>query len=93
MESYLAGEVDEVYLVYNRVPLGGGRSGSTRQQLLPIQADAAARRGAGAAAGAGDYIFEPQPRGVLGALLPRLRRAPRSTARCSNRSPASTARA
>jgi F-type H+-transporting ATPase subunit gamma len=71
MESYLAGETDEVHLIYNEFRSVAVQR-VTRQQLLPIQADAAAGGGAGAAAGGGgDYIYEPSPEAILGALLPR----------------------
>ncbi len=67
MESYLAGETDEVHLIYNEFRSVAVQR-VTRQQLLPIvQADVQA----GAAAGGGDYIYEPSPEAILGALLPR----------------------
>ena len=69
MESYLAGETDEVYLIYNEFRSVAVQR-VTRQPLLPIQAEAAGG-GAGAAAGGGDYIYEPSPEAILGALLPR----------------------
>jgi F-type H+-transporting ATPase subunit gamma len=70
MESYLAGETDEVHLIYNEFRSVAVQR-VTRQQLLPIQADTAAGGGAGAEAGGGDYIYEPSPEAILGALLPR----------------------
>ncbi len=67
MESYLAGETDEVHLIYNEFRSVAVQR-VTRQQLLPIvQADVQA----GAAAAGGDYIYEPSPEAILGALLPR----------------------
>ena len=78
MQSYLAGETDEVYLLYNEFRSVAVQR-VTRQQLLPIQAEAAGGR-AGAAAGGGDYIYEPSPEAILGALLPR-----HVTRRCSAR--------
>jgi F-type H+-transporting ATPase subunit gamma len=69
MDSYLAGETDEVHLIYNEFRSVAVQR-VTRQQLLPIQADAAAGEGAGAAGGE-DYIYEPSPEAILGALLPR----------------------
>ena len=67
MQSYLAEEVDEVSLMYNEF-----RSVAVqrvkRQQLLPIEADAA-ESGHGTAGG--DYIFEPSPDAILASLLPR----------------------
>ena len=66
IQSYLAEETDEVYLLYNEF-----RSVAVqrvkREQLLPIAAEA----GAEGAAATGDYIYEPSPEGILAALLPR----------------------
>jgi F-type H+-transporting ATPase subunit gamma len=68
MQEYLAGEVDEVHLIYNEF-----RSVAVqrvkREQLLPIE-PAATPDGEGEAA-AGDYIYEPSPEAILAALLPR----------------------
>jgi F-type H+-transporting ATPase subunit gamma len=68
MQEYLAGEVDEVHLMYNEF-----RSVAVqrvkREQLLPIE-PAATPDGEGEAA-AGDYIYEPSPEAILAALLPR----------------------
>jgi F-type H+-transporting ATPase subunit gamma len=68
MQEYLAGEVDEVHLMYNEF-----RSVAVqrvkRDQLLPIE-PAATPDGEGEAA-AGDYIYEPSPEAILAALLPR----------------------
>jgi F-type H+-transporting ATPase subunit gamma len=67
MQSYLAEEVDEVSLMYNEF-----RSVAVqrvkRQQLLPIEAEAA-EPGHGTAGG--DYLFEPSPDAILASLLPR----------------------
>jgi F-type H+-transporting ATPase subunit gamma len=64
IQSYLAEETDEVYLLYNEF-----RSVAVqrvkREQLLPIAA------GAEGEAATGDYIYEPSPEGILAALLPR----------------------
>src|SRR5205823_14311397 len=64
MAEYLAGEVDEVWLLYNEF-----RSVTVqrpvRTQLLPIP-----RTESDAAEGV-DYIYEPGPEAILGALLPR----------------------
>jgi F-type H+-transporting ATPase subunit gamma len=68
MTDYLAGEVDEVHLIYNEFRSVAVQH-VTRQQLLPIPAEEAAA-GAGDAA-AGEYIFEPSPDAILAALLPR----------------------
>jgi F-type H+-transporting ATPase subunit gamma len=68
MHEYLAGEVDEVHLMYNEF-----RSVAVqrvkREQLLPIE-PAATPEGQGDGAG-GDYIYEPSPETILAALLPR----------------------
>ncbi len=68
MQSYLAGEVDEVHLIYNEF-----RSVAVqrvkRERLLPIEADAVEAGEAGT--GGGDYIYEPAPDAILAALLPR----------------------
>ena len=57
MADYLAGETDEVHLIYNEFRSVAVQR-VTRQQLLPIEAEAVA--GGGDAAG-GEYIFEPGP--------------------------------
>ena len=66
MQEYLAGEVDEVHLMYNEF-----RSVAVqrvrREQLLPIEPAEAAGEGEAA----GDYIYEPSPEAILAALLPR----------------------
>jgi F-type H+-transporting ATPase subunit gamma len=66
MQEYLAGEVDEVHLMYNEF-----RSVAVqrvkREQLLPIEPTPAAGEGEAA----GDYIYEPSPEAILAALLPR----------------------
>ena len=66
MQEYLAGEVDEVHLMYNEF-----RSVAVqrvrREQLLPIEPTQAAGEGEVA----GDYIYEPSPEAILAALLPR----------------------
>ena len=68
MQEYLAGEVDEVHLMYNEF-----RSVAVqrvkREQLLPIEPETVGQ-GEGEAA-AGDYIYEPSPEAILAALLPR----------------------
>ena len=67
MQSYLSEDVDEVSLMYNEF-----RSVAVqrvkRQQLLPIEAEAA-EPGHGTAGG--DYLFEPSPDAILASLLPR----------------------
>ena len=66
MQQYLAGEVDEVHLIYNEF-----RSVAVQrpvlEQLLPIpRAEAWEGR-----ATTGDYLYEPSPEAILGDLLPR----------------------
>jgi len=67
MQEYLAGEVDEVHLIYNEF-----RSVAVQrvklEQLLPIEPAEATegQRDAG-----GDYIYEPNPEAILASLLPR----------------------
>ena len=67
MQEYLAGEVDEVHLMYNEF-----RSVAVqrvkREQLLPIEPGEA---GNGQGEAVGDYIYEPSPEAILAALLPR----------------------
>jgi len=70
MQEYLAGEVDEVHLIYNEF-----RSVAVqrvkREQLLPIESADAADGQGGPEGAAGDYIYEPSPEAILAALLPR----------------------
>jgi F-type H+-transporting ATPase subunit gamma len=70
MQEYLAGEVDEVHLMYNEF-----RSVAVqrvkREQLLPIESAAASEGEGGAEGATGDYIYEPSPEAILAALLPR----------------------
>jgi F-type H+-transporting ATPase subunit gamma len=67
MQDYLAGDTDEVHLIYNEF-----RSVAVqrvrRALLLPIEPEAVP---AGAAAPGGDYLYEPSPGAILAALLPR----------------------
>ncbi|HZP39465.1 MAG TPA: ATP synthase F1 subunit gamma [Methylomirabilota bacterium] len=69
MKEYLAGEIDEVHLMYNEF-----RSVAVqrvkRAQLLPIEPETGPD-GEGDEAAAGDYIYEPSPDAILAALLPR----------------------
>ena len=66
MEQYLAGEVDEVHLIYNEF-----RSVTVqrpvREQLLPIPRG----EGDGGDSAPVAYIFEPSPEAILSDLLPR----------------------
>ncbi len=66
VQQYLAGEIDEVHLVYNEFRSVAAQR-PVRVQLLPIP------RGAAEAAEAApaDYIYEPSPAAILGDLLPR----------------------
>jgi F-type H+-transporting ATPase subunit gamma len=68
INAYLAEEVDEVHLMYNEFRSVAVQR-ATRQQLLPIQAEAAAGDEHGA--GGGEYIFEPSADAILASLLPR----------------------
>ena len=67
MADYLAGEIDEVHLIYNEFRSVAVQR-VTQQRLLPIEAEAVA--GGGDAVG-GEYIFEPGPDAILASLLPR----------------------
>ncbi len=66
MQQYLAGEVDEVYLIYNEFRSVAVQR-PVREQLLPIPR---AEDGAGTGADV-DYVYEPNPETNLGDLLPR----------------------
>src|SRR5438552_12737574 len=66
MQQYLAGEVDEVYLIYNEFRSVAVQR-PVREQLLPIPR---AEDGAGTGADV-DYVYEPNPETILGDLLPR----------------------
>jgi F-type H+-transporting ATPase subunit gamma len=65
MAQYVEGEVDEVHLIYNEFQSVAVQR-PVRPQLLPIP-----RAEAGAAGQPADYIYEPSPGAILGALLPR----------------------
>ena len=67
MKEYLAGEVDEVHLMYNEFRSVAVQR-ATREQLLPIEPEESAE---GQGEVAGDYIYEPSPEAILAALLPR----------------------
>lgn len=69
MQDYLAGEVDQVLLVYAAF-VSTVNQRPTTIQVLPVQAPAADGAGDGQAREI-DYIFEPSPEAVLGELLPR----------------------
>ena len=65
MADYLAGDTDEVHLIYNEFRSVAVQR-VARRQLLPIEAEAA-----GGEAATGEYIFEPGPDAILASLLPR----------------------
>ena len=69
VEQYVAGEIDEVHLIYNEF-----RSVTVqrpvRQEILPI-ARAAVRSAEGQTAPSVDYLYEPSPAAILDGLLPR----------------------
>lgn len=67
MKEYLAGEVDEVHLMYNEFRSVAVQR-ATREQLLPIEREEVAE---GQGEAAGDYIYEPSPEAILASLLPR----------------------
>jgi F-type H+-transporting ATPase subunit gamma len=64
MQEYLAGEVDEVWLLYNEFR-SVALQRPVRVQLLPIP------RTATGETESVDYIYEPGPEEILGELLPR----------------------
>jgi F-type H+-transporting ATPase subunit gamma len=64
---YVAGEVDEVYLVYTEF-VSALRQRSQVRRILPLGAGDADKDGGEPGMG---YIFEPDPEQLLGALLPR----------------------
>jgi len=70
VELYLEGTVDEVNLIYTRF-YSALRQVPVVERLLPIAGSQQKDGEAGAAAAAGDYIYEPSPAAVLQALLPR----------------------
>jgi len=71
MQQYLDGEVDEVWLVYNEFRSVAVQR-PVREQLLPIPPKAeGAPDAASSDAPAVDYLYEPNPRAILGELLPR----------------------
>jgi F-type H+-transporting ATPase subunit gamma len=66
MQQYLDGEVDEVHLVYNEFRSVVSQR-PVREQLLPIPSKAEGEADAGTV----DYLYEPSPKAILDALLPR----------------------
>src|SRR5262245_34240494 len=65
MQQYLAGDVDEVHLIYNEFR-SVALQRPVRDQLLPIPPEP----GAGDTT-AVDYLYEPSPQAILSHLLPR----------------------
>jgi F-type H+-transporting ATPase subunit gamma len=70
MAQYLAGELDEVDLIYNEFRSVAVQR-PVRQQLLPIPRSAAVAGSPPPPAVAVDYLYEPSPEAILGDLLPR----------------------
>ena len=64
MEAYEKGEADQVDVVYARF-VNAGRQEATLRRVLPVEPPEGAREVAA------DFIYEPEPRDVLDALLPR----------------------
>jgi F-type H+-transporting ATPase subunit gamma len=64
MEQYERGEADQVDVVFARF-ISAGRQEATLRRVLPVEPPEAA------APVAADFIYEPEPRAVLDALLPR----------------------
>jgi F-type H+-transporting ATPase subunit gamma len=66
MKAFTSGQVDEVWLAYNKF-VSVIRQNITFEQLLPIQPPEADPEADGAAT---DYLYEPDAAGLLAALLP-----------------------
>jgi F-type H+-transporting ATPase subunit gamma len=64
MEQYENGEVDQVDLVYAQF-ISAGRQRAVARRLLPLEVPEATGKLAA------DFIYEPEPKDVLDALLPR----------------------
>ena len=64
MEQYESGDVDRVDVVFSHF-ISAGRQQATVRQLLPIEVPDAT------AALAANFLYEPEPKDVLDALLPR----------------------
>lgn len=70
--NFLAGEADEVHLVYGRFHSVAVQR-PDREHLLPVKPlaeDDESAEGAGESAAAGDYIYEPSPTEIMEVLLP-----------------------
>ena len=65
MQDYIAGEVDEVHLMYNEFRSVAVQH-PVRQQLLPIETE-----GGGDDGPREEYLYEPGPDAILASLLPR----------------------
>ena len=63
-DAYERGEADQVDVVFARF-VNAGRQEATLRRLLPVEPPEGAREVAA------DFIYEPEPRDVLDALLPR----------------------
>jgi F-type H+-transporting ATPase subunit gamma len=66
--AYLAGELDEVTLIYGDF-ISVAKQTAVSLALLPMSADASKQ--AEEAAGSAEYIYEPDVKGLLAELLPR----------------------
>jgi F-type H+-transporting ATPase subunit gamma len=64
MEQYERGDADQVDVVFARF-ISAGRQEATLRRVLPVEPPEAA------APVSADFIYEPEPRAVLDALLPR----------------------
>jgi F-type H+-transporting ATPase subunit gamma len=63
-EQYEAGEVDQVDLVFAHF-ISAGRQQATVRRLMPVEVPEATEHLAA------DFVYEPEPKDVLDALLPR----------------------
>jgi F-type H+-transporting ATPase subunit gamma len=71
INRYLAGELDEVVVIYGHF-INVARQDPQVLDLLPISAEEHAEESGEAAAGGGkEYIYEPEVEGLLAELLPR----------------------
>jgi F-type H+-transporting ATPase subunit gamma len=66
MDRYLAGELDEVYLLFSRF-LGMAKQEPTLMKLIPIEPPAKKEGGREAA----DYLYEPSSEQLMVELLPK----------------------
>jgi F-type H+-transporting ATPase subunit gamma len=69
IEAFTTDEVDEVWLLYNKF-VSLIRQEITLERLLPIEPETL-ERDAAAEGPPVDYLYEPDPEGLLSALLPR----------------------